>query len=96
MLKVVVTWFGGPMDGRRVPVNEEATEYAVAYNDRGEILDHPGAQRYLDDPAYWMKDRFRSVGTVRVYDIEYDPDTDSSVIAWHEREFRIIEVSSNR
>lgn len=89
---VVAEWLGGPMDGQRTPIRPDATEYAVAFNHQGVVLDHPKVQRYVDDPSYWLKDTRPNVALVRVYAVDrVAVGKDSKlVIRWREvpdREF---------
>lgn len=91
-LMAVAEWLGGPMDGLRTPIRPDATEYAVAFDHRGRVLDHPRAQRYVDDPSFWLKDTRPNVALVRVYAVDREcVSTESKlVIRWREvpdREF---------
>lgn len=76
------------MDGLRVPIQASSDEYAVAFDALNRVLIHPKAQRYVEDPSFWLKDTKPNVSKVRIYDI--DRINGALVILWREvpdREF---------
>jgi hypothetical protein len=93
--RVVAEWLGGPFDGKRVPLESEAEEYALAFDASNQVIDHPRVQRYVSDPAYWLKDRSSRLWMVRIYPV--DPALNRRpVIRWHERNYRIVEAGNYR
>lgn len=58
------------MDGTRVPIPRDAQDYAVAFDASGRILPRVAVQRYLTDPAAWLRQKRADVAKVAVYQVE--------------------------
>lgn len=79
------------MDGRRVPIPRTADEYAVAFDSDGRTLNHATVQRYMADPAAWLRDRRCDVARVAVYPVQrrtWD-GREVPVILWSEQPVEI-------
>lgn len=65
------TWWGGPFDGTTITVGDDATSYAVAYDENNRrVSPWPALQRYTTDPERCdITSGLRGVHTIVVYPV---------------------------